>query len=87
MRQVRWRRISKFLLAAIALALMFAIPMRQARSTCDPSYPTICIAPPPPDLDCADIAYRNFPVLPPDPHNFDGGPNRRPDGVGCELPP
>jgi endonuclease YncB( thermonuclease family) len=47
---------------------------------CDPSYPTVCIPPPPPDLDCADIPYRRFPVLPPDPHRFD--PDR--DGIGCE---
>jgi len=47
---------------------------------CDPSYPTVCIPPPPPDLDCKDIPYRNFQVLPPDPHNFDGDH----DGVGCE---
>jgi endonuclease YncB( thermonuclease family) len=48
---------------------------------CDPSYPTVCIPPPPPDLDCSDIPYRRFPVLPPDPHRFD--PDR--DGVGCEV--
>ncbi len=47
---------------------------------CDPSYPTVCIPPPPPDLDCADVPYRNFTVLPPDPHGFDGDG----DGVGCE---
>lgn len=47
---------------------------------CDPSYPTVCIPPPPPDLDCRDIPYRNFPVRPPDPHHFDGGG----DGFGCE---
>jgi hypothetical protein len=45
---------------------------------CDASYPTVCIPPPPPDLDCGDIPYRNFTVLPPDPHRFDG------DGIGCE---
>lgn len=48
---------------------------------CDPSYPTVCIPPPPPDLDCGDIPYRRFQVLPPDPHNFDGSDN---DGLGCE---
>ena len=48
---------------------------------CDPSYPTVCIPPAPPDLDCGDIPYRRFQVLPPDPHNFDGNDN---DGVGCE---
>lgn len=47
---------------------------------CDPAYPTVCIPPPPPDLDCADIPYRRFQVLPPDPHHFDGDHN----GVGCE---
>ena len=50
------------------------------RSGCDPSYPDVCIPPSPPDLDCGDIPYRNFRVLPPDPHRFDGGG----DGRGCE---
>jgi micrococcal nuclease len=49
-------------------------------SNCDPSYPTVCIPPPPPDLDCADVPYTNFKVLPPDPHHFDGDH----DGLGCE---
>ncbi len=48
---------------------------------CDPSYPTVCIPPPPPDLDCSDIPYTNFEVKPPDPHNFDSDG----DGVGCEA--
>ena len=48
---------------------------------CDPSYPTVCIPPPPPDLDCSDIPYRRFTVLPPDPHHFDGDHN----GIGCEF--
>lgn len=50
--------------------------------SCDPSYPTLCIPPGIPDLDCPDITERAFLVLPPDPHRFDG--NR--DGVGCESP-
>jgi hypothetical protein len=50
-------------------------------STCDPSYPTVCIPPHPPDLNCRDVEpYKNFQVLPPDPHEFDGNK----DGVGCE---
>lgn len=48
---------------------------------CDPSYPDVCIPPPPPDLDCDEIPYRNFRVLPPDPHHFD----RDKDGIGCET--
>lgn len=47
---------------------------------CDPSYPDVCIPPPPPDLDCGDIQFRQFKVLQPDPHRFDGDK----DGVGCE---
>ena len=49
---------------------------------CDPSYPTVCIPPPPPDLNCGDITFRDFVVLPPDPHHFDGNH----DGFGCESP-
>src|SRR5262245_32696462 len=56
-----------------------------SRTNCAASYPDECIPPPPPDLDCADIPYRNFRVLwnvpDPDPHHFDG--NR--DGVGCQT--
>ena len=48
---------------------------------CDLAYPGVCIPPPPPDLDCGDITYRNFKVLPPDPHGFDGDH----DGIGCET--
>jgi micrococcal nuclease len=55
-------------------------PAPTVGSRCDASYPGVCIPPPPPDLDCADIPYRNFRVLPPDPHRFDGDG----DGVGCE---
>lgn len=49
---------------------------------CDPSYPSVCIPPRSQvgDLDCKDVGYRRFTVVPPDPHNFDGDY----DGVGCE---
>jgi micrococcal nuclease len=49
-------------------------------TNCDPSYPDVCIPPPPPDLDCGDIPYRRFRVIGSDPHRFDGDH----DGVGCE---
>jgi len=56
-----------------------------ARRQLRPSYPDECIPPPPPDLDCGDIPYRNFRVLwnvaDPDPHHFDGDH----DGIGCET--
>jgi micrococcal nuclease len=54
---------------------------------CHPSYPTICIPPPPPDVDCEEMLDRDFTVrhdvVDPDPHRFD--PDR--NGVGCELVP
>lgn len=52
----------------------------QELNKCDPSYPDVCIAPYPPDLDCNQISYRNFRVLPPDSHRFDVDK----DGMGCE---
>ena len=54
--------------------------MPAAAGECSPAYPTVCIPPPPPDLNCADITFRRFSVLPPDPHHFDGDH----DGIGCE---
>lgn len=50
------------------------------KEECDPSYPDFCIALNHSDLDCDDISERNFRVLPPDPHRFDGNK----DGIGCE---
>lgn len=69
--------------ATLAVPFPTATATPGGRPACDPSYPTVCIPPPPPDLDCPDIPYRSFPVLPPDPHNFD----RDGDGIGCEPPP
>ena len=54
------------------------LPVTEERM-CDPSYPGLCIPPPPPDLDCDNISARNFRVLPPDPHRFDDDN----DGIGC----
>lgn len=50
------------------------------RGNCHPSYPDVCIPPPPPDLNCGDIQHRRFRVVGSDPHRFDGDR----DGVGCE---
>ena len=49
-------------------------------SNCHSSYPTVCIPPPPPDLNCGDISLRRFQVVGSDPHGFD----RDNDGIGCE---
>jgi micrococcal nuclease len=55
-------------------------PAPPPRGNCDASYPTVCIPPPPPDLERGEIEFRRFAVEPPDPHGFDGNE----DGVGCE---
>ena len=55
-----------------------ATPERGAN--CHPSYPDVCIPPPPPDLDCPEIPFKRFRVVGSDPHRLDG--NR--DGIGCE---
>ena len=49
-------------------------------AACDPSYPTVCIPSPPPDLNCPNVPYQRFKVLQPDPHRFDRDHN----GIGCE---
>jgi len=47
---------------------------------CDESYPSVCITPYPPDLDCGEILYSDFIVIGSDPHGFDVDGN----GIGCE---
>jgi hypothetical protein len=47
---------------------------------CDSSYPDICITTYSAKLICADIPFRNFKVILPDPHGFDSDG----DGIGCE---
>lgn len=67
--------------SSAAAAVAVAPAAGRTGGRCDPSYPGVCIPPSPPDLDCGDIPYRDFRVLPPDPHRFDGRDN---DGRGCE---
>jgi hypothetical protein len=63
-------------------------PSEPPRGACDPSYPDVCIPPPPPDVDCRDVPYADIRVVGSDPHRLDGPydgsiPNE-PDGIGCE---
>ena len=70
-----------FWLAAAGLVLTLGAPrVEREEVECDPSYPGICIPPPPPDLDCADVPQKSFRVIGDDPHGFDADS----DGVGCE---
>jgi hypothetical protein len=51
----------------------------ELESNCDESYPDVCIASYPPDLDCEDIRDTNFRVIGDDPHGLDADS----DGIGC----
>ena len=83
---VNWRvvlgmALVAFVVTVIVLVIVRPGGTRPSGANCDPSYPDVCIPSPPPDLNCSDIPYRNFRVLPPDPHHFDGNHN----GIGCEA--
>ena len=47
-----------------------------AKQGCDPSYPTVCVPPSPPDLNCDQIGYSNFAVVGKDPHGSSCERNR-----------
>jgi hypothetical protein len=66
--------------AATVLSFSTSQTYAQEDNYCDPSYPDVCISPPPPDLDCGDIPDNDFTVLAPDPHGLDS----EGDGIGCE---
>lgn len=73
----------KLMISCVIMLTAILAPMESVNSqaeNCSPSYPGICIAPAPPDLDCKDVSYRRFQVLSPDPHRFDGDKN----GIGCQ---
>src|SRR5918998_768912 len=55
--------------------------MPEEETSCDSSYPNLCIPPPPPILACDDVEATNFEVQSPDPHEFDVDN----DGIGCET--
>jgi micrococcal nuclease len=64
------------------MVIFFSPPRTYAQEdNCDPSYPDVCIAPYPPDVNCDDIPDKDITVLPPDPHGLDGNDN---DGIGCD---
>lgn len=58
-------------------------PFTPPSTACDSSYQGVCVPPPPPDLDCPDLARRKIPlpvtVVGSDPHELD--PDG--DGLGC----
>lgn len=57
-------------------------PPPAAGGECDPHYPTVCIQPfILGDVNCPQVPYSSFTVLPPDPHDLDGNNN---NGIGCE---
>ena len=78
---------TKILSGAALLGIAIMSTLSHANNTfassdenCDPSYPDVCITPPPPDLNCDDVPYNDIKVEGDDPHGFD----REGDGIGCE---
>lgn len=73
---------SVFLLAIVTMstALCTNVVIASSDENCDPSYPDICIASLPPDLNCNDVPHKDIKVEGEDPHGFDG----EGDGIGCE---
>jgi hypothetical protein len=78
---MRWTFAFGMGLAIALIQFALPVPLWSAPSGCNAAYPDVCIPSPPPDLDCKDITFRNFRVLAPDPHRFDGDK----DGIGCET--
>lgn len=83
---MKWHSRLRLPLPSIVLGVFFSgifasVPQGLAQANCSPAYPTVCIPPPPPDLDCKDVPHKNFQVKAPDPHRFD----RDKDGIGCET--
>jgi PKD repeat protein len=71
---------SDSILITVEEPLLSPSPPIPEEPVCDPSYPDLCIPPPPPDLGCNDITARNFEVVGSDPHGLDADN----DGIGCE---
>jgi hypothetical protein len=65
---------------AIISSTLHANNVFASDENCDPSYPDVCIAPPPPNLKCDDVPYTDIRVEGDDPHGFDS----EGDGIGCE---
>lgn len=58
------------------------VPFVAGGHVCEPSYPTLCLPSPPPDLNCPQIPYNDFAAVPPDAHHLDADN----DGIACESP-
>jgi hypothetical protein len=69
-----WDATQRALLAARAAA-----PTTTTDSSCDPSYPAMCLRNDEEDLDCSNIGATAFVVVPPDRHGLDTDH----DGFGC----
>lgn len=81
------KKLTRTVLIPVAFVIMYSLIGAQLQyvgassdENCDPSYPDVCIAPPPPNLNCDDVPYNDIKVEGDDPHGFD----REGDGIGCE---
>jgi putative cell wall-binding protein len=60
-----------------AVRLTVEDELRRDVEPCHEAYPDVCIGPPPPQLSCDQIGYRDFAVVGDDPHGFDRAHNGR----------
>ena len=78
--KMKVKLIFPILMFCVTVFYLHATQIHGQSNNCDSSYPNVCISPAPPDLNCPDVPYNDFKVLPPDPHGFD----LEGDGIGCE---
>lgn len=72
--------LGSLILVPVALLTDALIDAPPLSARCDAAYPDVCIAPPPPQLNCDDIGEHDFRANAPDPHNLDADADR----VACE---
>lgn len=72
--------LGSIILIPAALLTEALVDAPTLRARCDPSYPDVCIAPPPPQLSCDDIDEHDFRAHAADPHNLDADADR----IACE---
>lgn len=77
---VRMAAVVAVLAIPLAVVMDAAIDGLPFARRCDGAYPDVCIAPPPPDLNCDEIDERAFRARAADPHGLDGDD----DGTACE---
>ena len=75
-----WVGLTLWLTAAVGVGCGGGPPAAHRAASCEAGYPDLCVPVDASDLDCVDVAARDFAVRGADVHGFD----RDRDGIGCE---